>query len=65
MALSTASDYKTALFRVISTGEVDIETWVRSTGMSRADAQQIASEYNTWLHTLPSRIHQTSKKTAK
>ena len=43
MALSTASDYKTAFFKILSVlpRDIDPEAWVRGGGVSEADAAQI------------------------
>lgn len=60
MALSSAAEYKTAIFKIFRTlpRDLDIETWIRVGGMTRADANQLLSEYNTYRGTLGSRINQ-------
>jgi hypothetical protein len=64
MALSTASDYKTAIFKILYTSKaVSVEEWVRA-GIVRADAVQLLSEYNTYRLALTNGVNQTKTTTA-
>jgi hypothetical protein len=61
-ALSSAADYKTALFKVLSVSKnLDVNAWLRGSGMSEEHKNQIMSEYEAYRLAQPSRIHQTHK----